>query len=81
MEYAYPIESKRVAAKVERINGRSLQYRIVPNSLCYIKPGTRVLERPNAKIIDEDGNEVKPDGKFLWSAETIDPFHLVIDMF
>lgn len=46
-----------------------------------IGAGTKVFERPEAKIVDDEGNEIKPTGRFLWSAETIDPYHLVVDMF
>ena len=33
------------------------------------------------KIVDDNGEEIKPTGRFLISAETIDPYHLVVDMF
>jgi len=39
-----------------------------------------MAERPEFQIIDDDGDKVEPAGKFLWTAETIDPFHLVIDI-
>ncbi len=81
MDYFYPIGKKRAAIKVERINGKAYKFKVVPNSICIIKEDTVVKERPEAKIYDEDGNEVLPTGKFLWSAETIDPFHLVTDYF
>lgn len=80
-EYAYPLERKRVAVKVQRINSRSAKYKIIPDSICFIKEGVLVSERSNSIITDEDGNEIKPEGKFLWTVETIDPFHLVTDIF
>lgn len=80
-EYTYPLEQKRVAVKVQRINSHSTKYKIIPGSICFIKDGALVSERPKSIIVDEDGNEIKPEGKFLWTAETIDPFHLVTDMF
>lgn len=81
MEYSYPLKERRIAVKVERIDGRSYKFKVVPGSICIIKEGTVVAERPEAKIFDEDGKEIKPTGRFLWSMETIDPFHLVTDMF
>ena len=41
----------------------------------------KVGERDGAQIVDENGETMQPTGKFLWTAETIDPFHLVTDFF
>lgn len=79
--YIHSLKEKRVAVKVKRADGRSLKFKLIPKSLCIVKAGTLFVERPEAKIIDGDGNELIPSGRFLWSAETIDPFHLVVDMF
>ncbi len=76
----YPIEEKRAAVMVKRINDRSCRFRIIPGSICCIEKGTLMAERPEFQIIDDDGDKVEPAGKFLWTAETIDPFHLVIDI-
>lgn len=39
-----------------------------------------MVERPDVSIIDDEGNPLSPEGIFLWSAETIDPYHLVVDL-
>lgn len=78
--YAHPIQGKRLAVKVERIDWRSKKYKLT-EEICMMKAGTLVLEKREAKIVDDYGNEVLQIGRFLWSAETIDPFHLVVDMF
>lgn len=79
--YSFPIEKDRVAVKVQRI-GQSKSYCIVPDSLSVIKQGTLVLNLPDGyKIIDESGEEIKAIGEFMISAETIDPYHLVVDLF
>lgn len=81
MKYFCPLKERRIAVMVKRIDGRSYKFKVVPGSVCVIKEDTVVAERPEANIFDEDGNEIKPTGRFFWSAETIDPFHLVTDMF
>ena len=81
MLFSYPINKARVAVQVERI-GRTRSFRVIPDSICMIKQGTLVADLPDDwKIVDEDGKEIKSAGRFLISAETIDPYHLVVDMF
>ncbi len=79
--YCYPIEKDRAAVKVQRV-GKSKLYRIVPDSLCVMKQGTLVSNLPDDyKIIDENGEELNATGEFMISSETIDPYHLVVDIF
>ena len=75
-----PLGKPRVAIKVERI-GKSNKYEVVPGSTCVLDAATLVKENKDADIIDDNGEEVTASGRFLWTAETIDPFHLVVDMF
>ena len=80
-KYSYPLKQKRVAVEVRRIN-RSNKFQVVPDKICMLKEGTLVSELPsNFKVVDEAGNEIKALGRFLISVETIDPYHLVTDMF
>ncbi|OUO26548.1 hypothetical protein [Eubacterium sp. An3] len=67
------------AVEVRQVSGRV--YKIVPGSLCTLDPVTMVIERPDLKIIDENGEEMQPTGTFFWTAETFDPAHLVVDLY
>lgn len=78
---AWPLGQARAAVKVERVNLRENQYRIVPGSICLVAASTLMFEQPERQILDEDGEEIVPTGRFLWSAETLAPYHLVVDMF
>lgn len=69
----------RVAVKVKRI-GATNKYQIEPG-ISMLDGSTLVMERDEAKIIDDNGEEMMPSGRFLWTTETIDPYHLVVDMF
>ena len=81
MLYSYPINKNRAAVQVKRV-GRTNRFRVVEGSLCMIKQGELVSNLPDDwKIVDDNGEEIKPTGRFLISAETIDPYHLVVDMF
>lgn len=75
----------RAAAKVKRIKKDvfalcmqegyfGFLYLLPPQTLIY------EMER-TSKIVDENGKEIVPSGKFLITAETIDPYHLVVDFF
>ena len=74
-----PLGKPMAAIKVKRI-GRSNTYEIVPDSICMLDGATLVTENYGANIIDNDGERVDASGRFLWTVETIDPFHLVVDM-
>lgn len=81
MGHSYPLREKRAAVKVERIDGRSHKFRVVPGSMFMLKPGTMVMECPEAHLFNGQGDEITPSGRFLRTAETIDPYHIVTDMF
>ena len=77
---ARPLGKPRAAVKVKRI-GNSNRFEIIPGSVCLVSENTPVIERAEAAIVDGAGNTVTASGKFLWTAEAIDPYHLVVDMF
>ena len=57
-------------------------YRIVPGSLFILPPETRMIQIPASwKIVDEDNNIIPPIGYFCITAETINPYHLITDIF
>lgn len=79
--YDYRIGQERIAVKVERIKGKK-QYQIIPGEIFIIKSNTKVAELSgDYEIINEDEEKMLPTGKFLITTETIDPYHLIIDMF
>jgi len=78
-KYTFPLTKTRVAVKVEKI-GRGNTFKVLPE-IYLLKETSLVCEQPTFKIVDDEGNEIKPSGKFLWTVETINPFHLVTDWF
>lgn len=76
------IEKQRACVKIERIKGRGENYRLLPNtdSIGLIKEGTLVQDF-TGNVYDINGNKIEPTGRFMISVETIDPYHLLIDMF
>lgn len=79
------LEDSRVAVKVERTGDmRKRIYKILPE-IFLVKPGALMIPlkeiSENAKIINEKGEELHASGTFYLSAETIDPYHILIDWF
>lgn len=74
------LTQNRIGVKVKCINKKTKTYQIT-NDISIIPKGTRLSERSNHKIVDNENNEITPTGRFLWTIETIDPYHLVTDMF
>lgn len=78
--YDYRIGQERIAVKVEHIKGK--KYQIIPGEIVIIKSNTKVAELSgDYEIINEYEEKIMPTGKFLITTETIDPYHLIIDMF
>ena len=72
------LESKRSCVRVKQDRSKY----IVQPGITFMKPGTLLRELKNGeKIVDEEGNEIEPSGRFLITAETIFPNHLVTDIF
>lgn len=42
--------------------------------------GTSMIDF-EGNLFDDKGNEIFAEGKFYMTAETIDPYHLLVDMF
>ena len=45
-----------------------------------VKPNTLLIELDNTPILTPDKQQVKPTGKFYVTAETIEPYHIVLDI-
>lgn len=79
--YSRRIGQEKAAVKVEKIKGTK-QYRIVPGEISIVRSDAVVAELPrDCSVVNDVGKEIKPMGNFLITTETIDPYHLVIDMF
>lgn len=82
MLYTRKLDHPRVGVLVKR-SGRK-DYQIVPgeDSVAVYKAGLSIKElEPGERILSPDGEPVTATGRFFLSCETIDPFHLVFDLF
>ena len=82
MERPFSLSKDWACVTVEKIPGRKHnQYKILTGAknVGIVQKGTKVIEF-KGNIFDDEGNEVKPEGKFLMTAETIDPYHLLLDI-
>lgn len=75
------------AVQVEALKGRgrSGQYKIsseaTESPLCLLKADTLLFPLPNDDVVlAGDDEPIAPTGKFYRTAETIDPYHLVCDI-
>lgn len=75
------LRNSRAAVKVKRIDNRKQIYEVVQGEIFIVPAGTMMLIRPDAQVVDDEGNGLEPTGRYLFTADTIDPFHLVVDMF
>lgn len=81
----FRLEQQRACVKIQKISNRiggKGKYRLLKgiDSIGLMKEGT-ILTDFEGKLYDEDDNEIKPTGRFMISVETIDPYHLLIDIF
>ena len=81
------LKSNRAGVVVERI-GRKRQhkYKLTEKSITMVSAGTLVIPvhflSDNFQLYNQNCNElIQPEGNFWITAETIDPYHVVIDMF
>lgn len=75
------LRNPRAAVKVKRVDNRKQLYEVVQGEVFIVPAGTTMLVRPDAQVVDDKGQELEPTGRYLFTAETINPFHLVVDMF
>lgn len=64
---------------------RSKQYVLLPgreDSVVIIKAGCPIMELCDGEtVVTVDGEKVQPTGRFFITAETIDPYHYLFDIF
>ena len=81
------LNKERVGVKVERFGSkREHKYKITEDSIVMVKNGTLVIPvnflSDDFKVYDKEGKEViEPTGWFFITAETIDPYHIILDIF
>ena len=81
------LNKERVGIKVERFGSkREHKYKITEDSIVAVKNGTLVMPvnflSDDFKVYDKEGKElIEPTGRFFITAETIDPYHIILDIF
>ena len=81
------LKSNRAGVVVERIGSKSQhKYKLTEKSITMVSAGTLVIPvhflSDNFQLYNQNCNElIQPEGNFWITAETIDPYHVVIDMF
>ena len=72
------VKRPHACVKVELVNKTTL--RVLPG-VALIKPGTYVQLVPEKiNVIDGSSGEISASGRFYVTSETIDPYHLLIDV-
>lgn len=73
--------------EVERFgDGRKTLYKLRENSICMVKKGTNIEllsdVKGNAKIYNNEEDEIiNPTGNFYITTDTIEPYHIILDIF
>lgn len=79
--------TSRIGVRIERFGDkRKHMYKLTEDSLCMVKAGTSIIPlyqvATNAVLYDQDGKEqINAEGTFYITAETFDPYHIVLDIF
>lgn len=75
------LASARVAVLATRIKTSSVfELHQGIESIALLAPGTPILIPEKIEVMC-NGEEVQPSGYFAITAETIDPYHFILDMF
>lgn len=73
-----PIGKQYCAVKVE-VKGKKL---IVVGGVEFVAPDTRIAVLPDGyEVQTMDGETIRPSGTFYITSETINPYHLLMDVF
>lgn len=81
------LNKERVGVKVERFGSkREHKYKIMEDSIVVVKSGTLVMPvdfiSNDFEVYDKEGKEViEQTRRFFITAETIDPYHIILDIF
>lgn len=84
MRPTYPLRSARVGVRCSK-RYRSKTYVVDPKKgepVILVKEGAIITPLEDDEIVvSKDGENVRPTGRFFRTAETIDPYHIILDMF
>lgn len=80
MAVVFPLSKDWACVTIKRIAGRKYQLLTGINNIGLLSEGTKMIDFEGS-LFDDEGNELHADGKFYRTAETIDPYHLLVDMF
>ena len=74
------LPAPRAAVMVKKGSNQTLV--VIPGSVSLVRINAALLAIPYGwRVVGPDGEELAPTGAFLVTAETIDPYHLVLDMY
>lgn len=84
MRPTYPLRSARAGVRCSK-RYRSKTYVVDPKEgepIILVKEGAIITPLEDDEIVmSKDGEKVSPTGRFFRTAETIDPYHIILDMF
>lgn len=76
------LPARRVAMRVRVVSRGQLMVDPGPRGLEILEGGTELCPLPDGvEVVDSEGNEVPALGTFHVTTETIDPYHLLTDLF
>lgn len=79
------LKSPRIGVRVRHSQNRRKDYILDDEGsepILLMKAGTQLIElAEDERVLDSDGTLISPTGRFFRTAETIDPYHLVLDIF
>lgn len=76
------LDGPRVAVIVKWTSRRQSALVLVGSDVGVAKDGVRIAELPKKiRVLDPDGEPVAASGRFFVTTETVDPYHLLLDIF
>lgn len=76
------LETPHVAVKVRRKGNNFIVDPAIKEPVIVVKAGTQIFPlESEERVVDTDGNMIFATGRFYRSVETIDPIHLIFDIF
>lgn len=79
------LKCMRPGMKVERFgNKRKYMYKLTENPFIIINPGTQIVPlnevAQNTILYSRDGEHINTEKRFYITAETLDPYHIVLEI-
>ena len=83
MGWVRHLNNDHIGVRVRHIHGRKT-FMLDPDEnepICVVKAGTEVVEMTDGEtVVLPDGNEIPATGRYFRTTETIDPYHIVLDV-